>query len=459
MCVEGRFSFPLSALTEEQIDNFKTTLTYKSAFANDEGEYKTITLYEVDDTHIHLPIEWAKLNYPNLYQMATDARVAPGKLEAKRLPDPNHPRVRDPAAQAAFMADMLATVQEHGNALCYAATGSGKTVTALYVAAKLGVRTLVLVDKEQLRDQWIKEGMDKLGLDRDQIGILQRDKVEIEDKQLVIGLMPSLARREYDAEVYKSFGLVIVDECHKLSTEYFADVLPKFSAKYRIGLSATITRKDKSDIVLYAHLGPIRVKAETKVMPLKIYQKKYYAKRKLYGKDERTRMACLARDPDRNLMMAQELVSLYKSGRNVVAVSSSVKHLETIIALCKELGIPEYDIGLLCANRSKYDAQNWNRIGTRKSTEAELKHAKEARICFMVDAFKEGIDVPKWDFLYELLPFWNANQRCGRVRRYVPNKLYPKCRTIRDMKCEFSKKMWEARLADYLACGAEIVEG
>lgn len=457
VCIAGYFKFPLAALTAEQINNFKEVLTYKSLFANEEGEYKEIDLYKVDETSIYLPVEWVKANYPNLYGMASDARVATGEFIAPKRPDPNHPRVRDPEAQAEFMAEMLSTVREHGNALCFAPTGSGKTVVALNTAVELGYRTLVLVHTEQLRDQWILEIQEKLGLDRDKIGIIQRDKVEIEGKYIVIGMLQTQARRDYDESVYNAFGTVIVDECHKLSTEYFADVLPKFNAKYRIGLSATITRKDGSDIVLFSHLGPIRVKARTKIMPLKVYPKKYYAKRKLWGKDERTRMMCLVKDQDRNLMMAEDILHLYKNGRNIVAFSHSVDHLETVMTICEQLGIPKYDMGMLSATRSKYDAQDWNKIGKRRSTKQEIADAKQAKVCFMVDQFKEGIDVPRWDFLYELAPFWNANQRCGRVRRFVIGKLYPKCITIRDMKCTFADAMWKARLKDYLDCGAEIV--
>lgn len=454
----GWYQYPLASLSSGQVDSFKKTLTYVSPYPNDEGIYKRIELYKITEDYIGLPVEWVKSNYPALFALAVDARVATGVLDAPKRPDPNHPRVRDPEAQAEFMRDMLSTVLEHNNALCLAPTGSGKTVVALNTAAELGYRTLVLVHTEQLRDQWILEIQEKLGLSRDQIGIIQKDKCEIEGKQIVIGMLQTQKRREYTDEVYNAFGTVIIDECHKLSTEYFSDILPEFNAKYRIGLSATPTRKDGSDVVLYSHFGTLRVKARTKIMPLKVYVRKYYSKRKLWGKDERTRLMCLVKDEDRNRMMAQEIMHLYRNGRNVVAFSHSVDHLETMMALCQELGMPTYDMGLLSATRAKYDRiHEWKKIGKRRSTKDEQEEAKKAKVCFIVDQFKEGIDVPRWDFLYELVPFWNANQRCGRVRRYMPNKLYPKCITIRDMKCDFSEDMYRARVKDYVDCGAEIV--
>lgn len=452
----GYLSVPLDRFTEDALNQVITDLTYTSPYPDEEGNYKVIPMFRLHEDRIDLPSEWVRSQtlHKHLLDIAEVALSTAGTLKANRMPDPNHPRVRDPKAQADFMDAMYATVTEFGNALCYAATGSGKTVVALATAARLGMRTLVLVDKESLRDQWIKEAMEKLGLEREDIGILQRDKIEIEGKQIVIGLLPSLARREYPSWVYESFGTVIVDECHKLSTEFFASVLPLFNATYRIGLSATITRKDGSDVVLYNHLGPIRVKAETKIMPLVMHVMVHRGQP--WGNNERTRLASIARDKRRNRTLAEIIKHFYDNNRRIVAVSSSVQHIERVYAICVELGIPEEDMGILSATRAAPSTSKKRK--TRRTTLDEQAEAKQAKVCFMVDAFKEGIDVPEWDSLVEMLPFWNANQRCGRVRRYMEGKLLPKGITIRDIDCTFSEEMYRARLADYESCGVQVVE-
>lgn len=455
----GWFWFPLSALRDDQLATFRSNLTYISPFTNEDGSVKRIELYTQTDTHIGLPSEWLKMHYPILYGMGINELVQTGELRYERLPDPYHKAVKNPLAQAKFMDDLEAACLVHNNVLAYAPTGSGKTVAALRVAAKLGQRTLVLVHTNQLKEQWISEIQDKLGVSREHIGVIQQDKCEIEGKYIVVGLLQTLARREFSDEIYNSFGTVIVDECHKLSTEFFASVVPAFNARYKIGLTATPRRSDGSDVVLYAHLGQIRVHAETEVMPVKVLVKNYYAKRKLWGNDSRQRLMALSRDPDRNDLIIAYLKAMYDGNRNILIVSHAVKHLEDLIVLAKRAGIPTEDIGQFTATRnvqSKTKEGKATRV-KRTSTKAELDEAKTKKIIFATyNIIKEGIDIPRLDAGIDATPDWKATQLLGRIRRHVVGKYYPKWLTIRDMKCTYSQDMWNARVREYNESGAEI---
>jgi superfamily II DNA or RNA helicase len=354
------------------------------------------------------------------------------------------------------MDDLLSQVLDHYNVLAVAQTGSGKTVVALDVAVSLAEPTLILVHSNELRKQWIREIEDKLGIPADEIGIIQQDKCVI--KPITIGLLQTQARRDYSDEVYNSFGLVVVDEVHKISTEYFNDVLPNFNAKYRIGLSATPTRKDGSDIVLYAHLGQPRVRATTTVMPIKVHVDRYYTKRKLWGTDFKQRLSCLSRDSDRNDRIIFWINKLYEADRQVVVVSHSVAHIENLIRMTKDAGVPECAIGQFTATKLIYDRNyDWKVIGKRQSKDTELAEAMGKQIIFATyGMMKEAIDIPRLDSGIDATPDWKATQLLGRIRRYRKNKLYPKWITIRDMKCEFSIQMYQSRLNDYRECGAEF---
>jgi superfamily II DNA or RNA helicase len=455
MCViRGYVQLPLSHLTEDQVTSFKEALTYVSPFEN-----KVIELYKLDETSIGLPLEWFKKNYPTVYSNATDARVAMGMDAPPKLPTSIHPSVTDPIAQEKFYNDIVDNLLEQNNVLALAPTGTGKTVVALRIAGSMCLKTLVLVHTTELRDQWIRQAKLHLGLSDDDIGIIQQDKCEIEDKSIVIGLLQTQARRDYDSSVYNSFGLVIVDECHKISTEFFADVLPRFNARYRLGLSATPKRKDGSDIVLYSHIGPIRVVADSVATPVKVLVKNYYTQRKLWGNDHQERLMCLSRDPDRNELLVAHIKDFYLHNRNILVVSHSVTHIEKLMELCREAGIPSYEMGQFTATKLAYDRNyNWKVTGKKPTTSKDRIEAKAKKIVFATDNFvREGVDEQRWDLLVEAVPFWNANQRLGRIRRYVPGKLYPKAFTLRDMKCSFSQEMYNSRLKDYLDSGAEII--
>lgn len=128
--LSGYFQYPLKSLTEQQKINFINQFTYESPFIDDDGTRKRIEMYKLDEDYIHLPLAWVKVNYPKLYSMAVDERVTPGELTYTKLPDPNHPAVKDPAGQMKFMDDLLNAVKTKEQVFAVAKTGSGKKLCA-----------------------------------------------------------------------------------------------------------------------------------------------------------------------------------------------------------------------------------------------------------------------------------------------------------------------------------------
>lgn len=91
--------------------------------------------------------------------------------------------------------------------------GTGKTVVALRLLASIQKRTLVMVHKEFLLDQWTDRIGDFLGIPPENVGRIQQDRCDF-DKPVTIGMIHSLSgEREYPKEMYEAFGCVISDEC------------------------------------------------------------------------------------------------------------------------------------------------------------------------------------------------------------------------------------------------------
>lgn len=122
-------------------------------------------------------------------------------------------------------------------------TGGGKTVCALYIASCLRVPTLVLVHNTFLRDQWIDRI--KAFLPNARTGIIQGDSLEIEGRDVVVGMLQTVALKDFPPKTFAPFGLVIVDECHHIASEAFSQAVPKLTSQYMLGLSATPERKDR----------------------------------------------------------------------------------------------------------------------------------------------------------------------------------------------------------------------
>jgi superfamily II DNA or RNA helicase len=140
-------------------------------------------------------------------------------------------------------------------------TGGGKTVCALYIASQLRLPTIVLVHSTFLRDQWIERIQSFLPNAR--IGTVQGETIDIDDKDVIVGMLQTISMKDLPPKTFEKIGLVIVDECHHIASESFSQTIPKLTSKYMLGLSATPERKDKLMHVINWFLGPILYQSNT----------------------------------------------------------------------------------------------------------------------------------------------------------------------------------------------------
>lgn len=138
----------------------------------------------------------------------------------------------------------------HDTCFINALPGWGKTFTALHIARKFGQKTLVIVHTTALRDQWAQEVQKLFGTAP---GIIGSGKFDIEDHFIVIGNIQSLSK--YKDQLVKEFGTVIMDEAHHCPASTFVELLDCMQARYRIGLSGTMIRKDERHKLFQDYFG------------------------------------------------------------------------------------------------------------------------------------------------------------------------------------------------------------
>jgi len=138
----------------------------------------------------------------------------------------------------------------------------GKTSGSLYILSKLKKKTLVIVHKEFLMNQWIERIQQFLPNAR--VGKIQGPIVDVVDKDIVLCMLQSLISKEYDSSLFDQFGFTIIDEVHHISSQTFSTSLFKVVTKYMLGLSATMDRKDGTTNVFKMFLGNVIYKAEKK---------------------------------------------------------------------------------------------------------------------------------------------------------------------------------------------------
>lgn len=140
-----------------------------------------------------------------------------------------------------------------GGAILEVPCGRGKTVMALKIIAELSKKTLILVHKEFLMNQWI-ERIEEF-LPSAQVGKIQGSVFDVEGKDIVIGMIQTMYSRDFPANTFTPFGLTIVDEVHRIGSEEFSKTLLKTITPYMLGISATVERKDGLTRILNMFIG------------------------------------------------------------------------------------------------------------------------------------------------------------------------------------------------------------
>jgi len=132
-------------------------------------------------------------------------------------------------------------------------TVTHNTVMSIKIISLLSKKTLILVHKEFLMNQWI----DRIAefLPGAKVGKIQGPIFDVVGKDIVIGMIQSLYDKEFPVDAFTSFGLTIIDEVHRIGSEQFSKTLLKIVTPYMLGISATVERKDKLTKVLYMFIG------------------------------------------------------------------------------------------------------------------------------------------------------------------------------------------------------------
>ena len=133
-------------------------------------------------------------------------------------------------------------------------TVTHNTVMALNIISQIKKKTMILVHKEFLMNQWIERIQEFMPSTR--VGKIQGPIFDVDNKDVVIGMIQTLHSRDFPSSAFESFGLTIIDEVHRIGSEEFSKTLFNVVTPYMLGISATVERKDRLTKILYMFIGP-----------------------------------------------------------------------------------------------------------------------------------------------------------------------------------------------------------
>ena len=222
-------------VTQEYKDFLSKELTYTIPTYNPNDPPQVIkTMVRIRADLVSIPVGRVDL-IPEDYEIVDKRLIKPVDFPEFKFP------LRE-SQQAVF--DEL-----EDNAIINAWVSWGKTFTGLAIAGKLGQKTLIVTQTVPLRNQWAKEVEKVYGFKPSIIGSGSMDLSGL----VVVGNTQTLYRNI--GAVQKEFGTIILDEMHHVSSPTFSKIIDSNYARYKIGLSGTIERKDGKHVVFRDYFG------------------------------------------------------------------------------------------------------------------------------------------------------------------------------------------------------------
>ena len=314
-----------------------------------------------------------------------------------------------------------------GGGIISVGCGRGKTVMALNIASRLNLKTLILVHKEFLANQWRERAVQFIPGVR--LGTIQGKVFDVQDKDLVIGMIQSLSDTrkdgDYPVEIFKQFGLVIADECHHLAARQFSRVLQKWCIPFTLGLSATPKRGDGCEKVFHHYLGDFVYKDSVAAIVggtpdalVRRYEYRYnntaYCRdmTNFKGKPNVVGMESnITKCAKRTIFVVNHILKdLIDSGRKILILSSRLEHIAAIKQLLEEV------IATKQANNDWPTAAVGLYLGGMKQRDLDISATKQILIATYVMA-EEAFDCPTLNTLIMMTPKKNIEQAVGRIMR------------------------------------------
>jgi hypothetical protein len=406
-------------IDEKELRNIRKKLTVRPFVPpSSPVQPPAFPVYAESPQRIWVPREWGRDNYgePQL------CKIDPGIDCKKNLEFKGKLREYQLDILNKWVDVVLPSKRPEGRILTVPC-GYGKTVMSLWCASEVGRKTMIVVHKEFLMNQFKKEISHFLP--KASIGKIQGDTVDVEGRDIVLVMLQSIVLRKYPPSTFKGFGMVIFDECHHLSAEVFSRAL-LFLGFYRIlGLSATPVRKDNLSKVFHWHMGGFLANIESRrTESVKVWKLPHLVNKKNEGEKTyleepltATGYVCLpnlitrvATRDDRSAMIAEIVATLV------------IKEKRCVLILADRKGFLSWLFNYITSDKfykGSFKDDVGYYIGGMKESELENSATKNIILGTFAMA-SEGMNIPRLDTLVLGTSKSDVVQSVGRILRKKP---------------------------------------
>lgn len=358
------------------------------------------------------------------------------------------------------------------NGILHATTAFGKTVTAAAIIARKKVNTLILVHSKALLKQWHDRLTEFLNIDypkHEEKNKRGRGKVfspigcfdssgNTLHGIIDIALIQSCLDEDGVKPFVQDYGMVIVDECHHVSSITFEQVLRSIKAHTIYGLTATPIRKDGHQPIIFMQCGPIRFSTDVKSQIAKQSFDRFLIPRfTSYNSilEDRLSIATLykylSEDEIRNNLIVEDICKAVNTGRTPIILTNRTAHVSVLAEKLK--ATIKNVISLTGIGTTKEKREAMKRLQTIPDSEQLVIVATGKYV-------GEGFDYPRLDTLFLALPIsWKGllTQYAGRLHREYEGKKDVRIYDYIDIHEPICDSMYRKRLKGYAAIGYKTI--
>lgn len=415
------YGIPKSSMTEDEIalmrkeltmvpiNNMLTPQPHQRQHQQDvdTGSSKPFPLFQESASKLYVP------KYFGLQRFGVPSRcgLAAERVDHSRLDFSGSIRTEQHAPVSAFMAAARDPLRMGG--ILSLPCGFGKTVIALHLIGALKMRTIIVIHKEFLLNQW----RDRIAqfLPNARVGMVKASVTDVEGKDIVLASLQSLAMKDYEQNLFDGFGFLIIDECHRVGTEVFSRALHKINTYHSLGLSATVKRKDGMTKAFVSFLGDVVFKVKRAPEVVRVVQYSYWNADPAYSREESMRIAGVTK-PNSSRMI-NNITSFGPRIKHIVDVISAIlRHPDHSTRRVLVLSDRKRQLELLHEGLDELGVSSgfyWGGMKAAALAETETKTVMLATFSYA----SEGMDVPGLDTLVLASPKSDIEQSCGRILR------------------------------------------
>jgi superfamily II DNA or RNA helicase len=433
-------------------DFYKTQAMRLSTF----GKPRIISCAEYHSQHIALPRGCQDELMNLLAELKIQPVIQDERFAGNIIPDLQFQgQLTDEQTQAANK------LLEHDIGTLSATTAFGKTVVALYILAQRQVNTLIIVHRRQLLDQWLERIEMFLNLTPKQVGKIGGGKNK-PTGIIDVAIMQSLTKNHMVDDVVDNYGQMIFDECHHLSAVSFEAVAKACKAKYVLGLSATLARKDGHHPIVFMQCGPVRYQVSAKqqalVRPFDHYVTQRQTVFMMPESSDANQAAIheiyqtLVNDKQRNQFILDDIKQALAEGRSPLVLTERKEHVsllsEQIKSFAKNVVVMQGGMGIRQRNQLLSNLQS-------------IPDDAERVIIATGRYLGEGFDDARLDTLFLVMPVsWKGTlaQYVGRLHRLHHAKTQVRIYDYVDGNVPMLNKMSEKRKTGYKGLGYKMID-